>query len=671
MALLATTSVVLGVTTLTAWGDLPDEPKPAPVKPIVGRLLNDVKACKGYTLIAPSFSKITYLIDMEGRVVQSWNSDCTPGFSAYLLENGNLLRTGAIANPPFFGGGSGGRIQEFTWDGKLVWDYSYHSDKELPNHDVCRLPSGNVLMIIWQKKSSQDANASGRRPETVAKDGYMLSGSILEVRPTGKTAGKIVWEWHTWDHLIQDFDQSKANYGDVGAHPELIDLNFGDATIAAMVAKPDELKRLRAIGYVGNAGRQGMRPQTDWLHINAVAYNPGLDQIMLSVFEFSELWIIDHSTKPAESARHKGGRYGKGGDVLYRWGNPRSYRAGTIKEQKLFGQHNAHWIDKGCPGAGHVLIFNNGLKRTGGAYSTVDEIVLPVDAAGGYEYTAGSPFGPDKIVWSYVAPKRIDFYAPFISGAQRLPNGNTLICAGTNGTVFEVTPNGEIVWKYVNPEKVRLSFGGVPGGIPPGGLPKLGEILPGFLQTLMNFKANQKTELAAVEKELASRIEKLLTGDQKRDHKEKPGTFADFAPAGQLMANSVQDRLKLTPDQKKQLGAMQKDVDNRLGKILDDRQKKQLKDLQGFARAFTAVPPGGGPPGGFQLGGGPPGGGPGGFPGFGPPGGASLFRAPRYALDYPGLVGKKLLPGKTIEERQENDSPTRSPQDPPNEPAGR
>src|SRR5262249_6594816 len=154
---------------------------------------------------------------------------------------------------------------------------------------------------------------------------------------------------------------TKASFGDVAAHPELIDLNFGEATIAAMVAKPEELKKLQAIGYVGAAGRRATRPQTDWLHINAVAYNAELDQIMLSVYEFSELWIIDHSTKMAESASHKGGRHGKGGDLLYRWGNPRSYRAGTVKDQKLFGQHNTHWIDKGLPGEGHVLIFNNGL----------------------------------------------------------------------------------------------------------------------------------------------------------------------------------------------------------------------------------------------------------------------------------------------------------------------
>src|SRR5262249_26967588 len=221
------------------------------------------------------------------------------------------------------------------------------------------------------------------------------------------------------------------------------------------------------------------------------------DQVMISVFEFSEIWVIDHSTTTAQAASHEGGKYGKGGDLLYRWGNPRAYRAGAVKDQKLFGQHNAQWIPKGCPGEGHVLVFNNGMRRTGGAYSSVDEVVLPVDAKGRYEYTKGKSFEPEKAVWSYSAPKKTDFYAPFISGAERLPNGDTLICSGTNGTIFEVTPKDEVVWKYVNPEKGSFGFGGPPGGGPPGGgppggggpgfgAPKLGTMLPSFLQGFMN-----------------------------------------------------------------------------------------------------------------------------------------------------------------------------------------
>jgi hypothetical protein len=617
-----------------------DKSRPEPPKPKLGLLVNEPNACTGYTLLAPTNSTQTYLIDMQGRVVQSWKSDCIPGLSAYLLENGNLLRTGQIPNPPFFGGGTGGRIQEFTWDGQLVWDFTYYSDTRLPNHDICKLPNGNVFMIVWEKKSPQEALAAGRRPETVGKD-HLLADSILEVQPTGKTSGKVVWEWHSWDHLIQDFDAQKANYANVAAHPELLDLNFGSSTIAAMVAKPEELEKLRAIGYVGGAGRRPQMVQPDWLHVNSVAYSADLDQIMLSVYEFNEIWIIDHSTTTAQAAAHEGGRYGRGGDVLYRWGNPRAYRAGAVKDQKLFGQHNAHWIEHGLPGEGHVLIFNNGMFRTGGAHSSVDEIVLPVTEHRRSEQAPGKAFGPEQAVWSYSAPRKIDFYAPFISGAQRLPNGNTLICSGTNGTVFEVTPKGESVWKYVNPDR---GDGGFPGGGALGPAPKLGQILPSFLQNMLNLSAEQKKQLEAAEKDVAARLGAVFTEDQKKQLQQSRRGFEDIPIAGQLLAAAVEKRLKLTAEQRQQLAAVQKEVDGKLATLLDEAQKKQLKSMQDVARGFQA----GGARGGFGR-------------GFGPPGGGGLFRAPRYSATFAGLAGKHLKPGKAIEEILES-NPVKQPQ---------
>jgi hypothetical protein len=639
LALLALGVAIPGVWTSFAHAQ-PARP-PELAKPKLGLLMNEPTAFKGYTLIAPNDSNTTYLIDMDGRVVQTWKSDCHAGESAYLLENGHLLRSGAIKNPPFFGAGAGGRIQEFTWDGELVWEFQYSNKTQYPHHDICRLPNGNVLMIVWEKKTSKEAVAAGRRPET-AGSSHLLADSILEIKPIDEKSGKVVWEWHSWDHLIQDFDDKQANHGDVGAHPELIDLNFGEATIAAMIAKPEELEKLKAIGYVGGVGRKppGL-PGNDWLHVNAVAYNPELDQIMLSSHEFSEFWIIDHSTTMAEAAGHKGGKYGKGGDLLYRWGNPRAYRAGTIKDQKLFSQHNAHWIGKGLPGEGHVLVFNNGLRRTGGAYSTVDEIVLPVDDKGEYEYTKGKAFAPDKAVWSYAAPKKTDFYASIISGAQRLPNGDTLICSGTNGTVFEVTPKDEVVWKYVNPAKSDGGFGfGPPGGGRGGNpfvaAPKLGQLVSPIARGMLRLNDEQTKQLEAVEKEFGEKLGKMLTDEQKKQFEDPSAGIATLLAPGQLVAAAVVEKMKLTDEQKKLLADLQKEANDKLGTILRDDQKKQMKEMQDRAKAF----------GGF---------GGGGIPGFDSPGGGSaLFRAPRYASEYAGLKGKDLKPGKTIEEIEAN-----------------
>jgi len=243
------------------------------------------------------------------------------------------------------------------------------------------------------------------------------------VAPTGPTTGDIVWKWDVWDHLIQDFDASKNNYGTVGDHPELVDINFVDP------ASP--------------GGR-------DWLHGNAIEYNSDLDQIMTSLRNVSELWVIDHSTSTAEAASHSGGNSGAGGDLLYRWGNPQSYRAGTAADRQSFYQHNTHWIPAGLPGAGNILFFNNG-PRPGGTYSTITEITPPVDGTGHYALTPGQAYEPAAPTWTYTAPNPADFFSMFISSAQRLPNGNTFIGSGVSGVFFEVTSDGTTVWKYISP----------------------------------------------------------------------------------------------------------------------------------------------------------------------------------------------------------------------------
>jgi hypothetical protein len=172
--------------------------------------------------------------------------------------------------------------------------------------------------------------------------------------------------------------------------------------------------------------------------------------------------VLDHSTTTQEAAGHRGGKLGKGGDLVYRWGNPAAYQRGTMQDKQLVQQHDAQWIPEGSPGAGHMTIFNNGYDR---GWSSVEEIVLPLEARSGYTLADGRAYGPGKPVWHYEAKNRTDFFSSEISGAQRLPNGNTLICAGIVGNLFEITPAGEMVWQYVNP-MVRqgiLAQGELPG----------------------------------------------------------------------------------------------------------------------------------------------------------------------------------------------------------------
>ncbi len=368
----------------------------------VGLILNDAsKSFNGYTLFAPNMVKTTYLIDNEGRLVNQWESEYVPGLSAYLLEDGTLLRSAAIPHPTDPNNNPTGGFQLFDWDGSLIWEFYYGTQ----HHDIEPMPNGNVLMVVNDRKTKAEAIQAGRDPSLII-GAAIRSLSIIEVAYTGPTSGNIVWLWNAWDHLIQDFDSTKANYGTVADHPELIDIN-----------------------YAKDGGQ-------DWLHTNSVAYNKDLDQIVVSNRHTNEIWIIDHSTTNS--------------DILYRWGNPIAYQAGTEDDRKLFEQHDAHWIGSGLPGEGNILIFNNGNGRPDDSYSSADEIVPPIDG-NNYELVAGSAYGPDDTLWSYTAPVPSDFNSPRYGGTQRLANGNTLICNSDKGEFLEVTPAKEIVWTYINP----------------------------------------------------------------------------------------------------------------------------------------------------------------------------------------------------------------------------
>jgi hypothetical protein len=398
----------------------------------------------GYVLFAPLLSGTTYLIDEDGQVVHTWESEYSPSGAVYFLENGNLIRT--VREPVvevFKGGGQGGRIQELTWDGKLVWEFVFASADHLLHHDIELLPNGNILAISWEKKTVEEARQAGRRPELTPEAG-LWPDMIVEIEPIRPEGGRVVWEWHAWDHLIQDHDAEAENYGDPAEQPWRININ-GDGKLQEI--DPAELERLKALGYVpDDADAEDL--SSDLQHTNAVAYNAELDQIVVSTHHFNELWVIDHSTTTQQAAGSSGGRGGRGGDLLYRWGNPRTYGRGAETDQKLFGQHDVRWVRDGLPGAGHLTVFNNDLEGPEGKYSAILEIATPLTSDGGYELPESGAFGPAEPVWSYSAPDKVSFSSAFISGAERLANGNTLICSGAQGRFLEVTSEGEIVWEY-------------------------------------------------------------------------------------------------------------------------------------------------------------------------------------------------------------------------------
>jgi len=378
----------------------------------VGLFVNDNNSYNGYILFSPVGSTSTYLIDNCGQEINTWTSNYKPNLSVYLLENGNLLRSCKTLNDPNING----RLEILDWDGNLVWHYNFGLEF-LPHHDIEPLPNGNIIVISQMVHTYSEALDEGRNPILLGNE--LVSERIIEIQPVGENDMNIVWEWRAWDHLIQDYDETKNNFGVVADHPELFNINYFAAT--------------------------GPNALLDWLHFNSIAYNAEVDQIIVSARNTSEVYIIDHSTTTAEAADHSGGIYGKGGDILYRYGNPQAYNRGDATDRKFFFQHDAQWIPEDFPDGNKILVFNNQITsdQSGVAMFTPAE-----DSAGYYTNPGSNAYKPDIFDWEYISG---DIYSAKISGLQQLANGNVIICAGTSGKFFEVDKDGNQIWSYINP----------------------------------------------------------------------------------------------------------------------------------------------------------------------------------------------------------------------------
>jgi hypothetical protein len=435
----------------------------------------------GFTLFAPLDAKRVYLVDMAGEEVHHWDTPLKPGDSCYLTEKGTVLACQRYSDDPYFqdSGGHGGQILELAHDGEILWKYDWNGESGTQHHDIEQLPNGNLLFVAWDRMTRDVAIAAGRDAELLEGDEWW-AGAVYEVRPTPPEGGEIVWSWHAMDHVIQNNDPDlKGFVEDPSAHPEKIDINGDRDPEPPSEEEQNKLdEQMAAMGYAGgdddgdepeeagedngeadaqqtdeeddddkeedpaDKARKERVKDADWMHTNAVAYNADLDQIAISVRRFDEIWVIDHSISREEARGPKG-------DLIYRWGNPFAYSMGEHADRPLLGQHNVQWIPEGYLGAGNLIVFNNGNGER--AWSTIVEWWAPRDVNGRYPLGEDRPFGPEEPQWVYEATEPESFYSPFISGVQRLPNGNTLVCSGAPGRVFEVSPDGELVWDWRSP----------------------------------------------------------------------------------------------------------------------------------------------------------------------------------------------------------------------------
>lgn len=394
----------------------------------LGTILNSSGVYSGYTLFA--FGNKTYLINNCGQRINEWTSDYITMGTVYLLEDGSILRSGTTNNSDINFGGVSGRIEKFDWDGNLIWQFNYSDNTKRLHHDFFPLPNGNILALAVTKLTNQDAIDLGRDPNNLINNLY--NEQIIEIQPQGFNGGEIVWQWNIKDHIIQDFDDTKPNFGIVSENPGKLNINFlnGNSSLA------------------------------NWLHFNSIQYNESLKQIILSSRLMSEIYIIEHSVSSSVAESSTGGLYNAGGDFLYRWGNSNAYNVGAADDQKLFGQHHANWIPDGYPEANKIMLFNNGAGR----FPSVSEIFildLPITDEGIYTLEANTSFGPIAPDYNFNSE---NFYSQILSSAQMLPNGNILICDGDSGRFFEIDENDTLVWEYINPVSISaiLSQGEIP-----------------------------------------------------------------------------------------------------------------------------------------------------------------------------------------------------------------
>ena len=376
---------------------------------------------------------VTYLTDHHFNEINTWEHEqnLVPASMPYLNQDSTIWYPCKSSNPTMVSGGVGGLIQKLDWNNDIVWEFSISNDSLQHHHDIEPMPNGNILIIAWSRKNLHDAQSMGREIiETPLQQ--MWSESIFEIKPIGSDSAEIVWEWHLWDHLVQDVNPNLSNYGVISEHPELLNIN---------------------LGQVGFGMSSFGSDNADWIHFNSIDYNPYLDQIVLSSRMMNEIYIIDHSTTTQEAASHSGGNSGKGGDFLYRWGNPQNYDRGTDADRILGSQHSVSWIDADYPGEGNLLIFNN---LQFGNNSAVIEISTPNDFDGNYALNNLEPYAPESWNWMFYNPSIL---MPQIiqSGAHRLENGNTFITTFSNAKMIEISMDGDILLEYSPPQNYVIN----------------------------------------------------------------------------------------------------------------------------------------------------------------------------------------------------------------------
>ncbi|MDR1030275.1 MAG: aryl-sulfate sulfotransferase [Treponema sp.] len=378
------------------------------------------EAYSGYTIF-PS-AKGALLITMRGTEVQLWAG--LDGFPNKILPGGFVLGSSGQRKPQY-GYQDQNDLLQVDWEGKVVWQFNrneYLTDPDTEpafiarqHHDFQRegsstgyfapgsLPKtdcGNTLILVHKDVTNPRIS-----------DKPLLDDRIIEVT----WEGEIIWEWLANEHFDElGFDEAAKNL--LFRNPSLVATGRGD-----------------------------------WLHINSISTlgpNRWYDQGDERFHPDNIIWDARNANILAITDK-------KTGKIVWRIGpdfgeTPALQRLGWI-----IGQHHLHMIPRGLPGEGNLLVFDNGGWGGYGLPSGTSRYGINSFHR---DYSRVIEFNPLtlEVVWEYTAQRagyqdQYRFYSPYISSAQRLPNGNTLITEGSDGRLFEVTAQYKTVWEYINP----------------------------------------------------------------------------------------------------------------------------------------------------------------------------------------------------------------------------
>jgi hypothetical protein len=383
------------------------------------------KCWNGFTILSSEEGR---LIDMNGNLVHLWKGKLHHPNKVY--PGGFLLASTASWK---YGNQDAIEIQLRDFNDNVLWRFSgwqqgkanegdgtmwlsrQHHDLQIKGNPVGYYipdasppdPSRGTILALAHRNVRNDK---------INKKVPLVDDVVYEI---DMATGKVVWDWKASEHLDE--------------------MGFDEAALEAMQSYSRE-PRTEGTGF-------------DWFHENCASYlGPNKwydggdsrfhpDNIILDSRQAGLLAIVDHETK--KIVWRAGPYYRDGDDKKLGW---------------MIGIHHTHMIPKGLPGAGNIMVFDNGGSSGYGPptdsapdgymvmrrdYSRVVEF-NPVTKEIVWEYSPGSSNKPDPVLGQKL-------YSVNVSSAQRLPNGNTLITEGAQGRIIEVTSESEVVWEYMNP----------------------------------------------------------------------------------------------------------------------------------------------------------------------------------------------------------------------------